>query len=73
MSKLEFINKVFMQWLFIRLARVRYSDREGKINKKGWAIISFIWPLSGWTNDFKIIGKYRVWHFIKPKISEVED
>ena len=52
MTKIEFINKAFFQWFFIRLAKI--SD-NGK--PKGYLLLGFVLPLSGWSNDYIQLGK----------------
>jgi hypothetical protein len=54
MTKLEFLNKFILQWFFIRLGRIR----DCKIHKtKGWKILKWIVPLTGWSSDYVYLDK----------------
>jgi hypothetical protein len=46
MTKLEFINKFFFQWLFVRITR--WSDEK----YKGYGILIGVLPLTGWFSDY---------------------
>jgi hypothetical protein len=46
MSKLEFVNKFFFQWLFVRITR--WSDKE----HKGYGISIGVLPLTGWFSNY---------------------
>ena len=51
MTGLEIINKFFLQWLGIRLARWGESadQAEGEpFVQRGWSLIVGVLPLSGW-------------------------
>lgn len=50
MSKLEILNKFFLQWLCIRLAKVVDKDTKKFIK---WKILKWIVPMTGWTNNYK--------------------
>ncbi len=46
MSKLEFINKFIIQWLFIRLTRWVEEDY------KGYGMLFPVIPLTGWVTSY---------------------
>ena len=54
MTWLYFINKVFFQWFCFRLARVIDEDSKKQI---GWKFIYWIIPTTGWTTDYRYIGR----------------
>jgi hypothetical protein len=89
MTKLEFVNKVFFQWLFIRLTRceqniilgatlnscsilpdgshgLAYKPTVVKV-KRHYAIQGWIVPITGWSNNFKFVGKRWFIKVTKPK------
>lgn len=53
MTLLHFVNMFFVQWLFVRLAKI--VDDNGKTQR--YTVIGFMLPLSGWDYDF--IWLYR--------------
>ena len=55
MTKLGLVNRIFFQWLFVRVTR---KVQDGVTI--GYGLMGFVMPLSGWDNDYKIIGK-RIW------------
>ncbi|MFI3297991.1 MAG: hypothetical protein R3Y59_10285 [bacterium] len=48
MTLLEFINKVLFQWLCVRLCNI-----DGEY----LGLLGFVYPGSGWTDNYKVIGK----------------
>jgi len=44
MTKLEFVNKIFLQWLFIRLERCH----DLRDNSHYYGIMFFVKPCTGW-------------------------
>lgn len=57
-SILQFLNYFIFQWFFIRIFR---SVHEGVT--MGYGVIYFVYPKSGWGNDFKAIGKLKYRYF----------
>lgn len=58
MTKLEFINLFFFQWLFFRLAR-HGNIVDGKFVQSHWGIVYWIWPTTGWYGPYKTLGRYK--------------
>lgn len=50
MSILYIINFLFLQWFFVRLARV-LKDGE----QVGWTWLKGVVPLTGWWSDYKYV------------------
>ena len=50
MTFLGFVNRVFFQWFFVRLAK---EVEDGKVIK--WKFLTGVVPLTGWGTDFKYI------------------
>lgn len=50
---LGWLNIIILQWLFIRLARV--VDKDG--NTESYCILKYVWPTTGWKNDYKYLFK----------------
>ncbi len=83
MSRLGWINFLLLQWFFMRLTFVvdkpnekfKLSDYDKMIEGdyrpnlkyQWWSIQYFIWPFTGWWNDFKFIGKKRIKRISKPE------
>lgn len=55
MTKLQFINVLFVQWFFVRICR--FKDDEGR---RAFGFLGFVVPLTGWKNEYWIIG--RMWN-----------
>lgn len=53
-SWLGVLNRIILQWFFIRLARI-VDDVTGKT--LGYKILKWVVPLTGWGSDYKFIGK----------------
>jgi hypothetical protein len=51
MSILGCVNFIFLQWLFVRLAR-EYNDKE---ELQQWVVLVGVIPLTGWWSDYKYI------------------
>jgi hypothetical protein len=88
MTKLEFVNKVFLQWFFIRMTRCQRKvftefkmyeisivpggyapGGTGKYKTEQWdSIQGWIIPLTGWSTDFKFLGKRWFVKVSKPEI-----
>lgn len=47
MTRLAWLNFIFLQWLTIRLARVCLDTDEG-LKQIGWCLMGPVLPLSGW-------------------------
>jgi len=56
MTKLEFINKIFFQWLFIRLTKVYSISTSGEKTFVKYTLQGVIVPLTGWNSDFKCLS-----------------
>lgn len=48
---LGWLNKLILQWLFIRLAEELHGDSHNQ-----WVILRWVWPTTGWTTDYKFVG-----------------
>lgn len=59
---LEVVNRVLFQWFFIRLAWC--CDGEGRFH---YSLMGFVWPLSGWSDDYDIIGEDLQFWRVTPK------
>jgi len=57
MTILKLANVVFLQWFFIRLAKIVDTD-TGRII--GWKVLTGIVPLTGWTNDYRYLRRKDV-------------
>ena len=58
MTKLEFINKAFFQWFFVRLTKHMKQDDDGNYTiVEKYTIMGFIVPLTGWFSNYIFIGK----------------
>ena len=58
MTKLEFINKVFFQWFFVRLTKHMKKDKDGNYTIiEKFTIMGFIVPLTGWFSNYIFLGK----------------
>lgn len=77
MTILELSNKIFFQWLFLRLTRCRQYfvleyDKSGEIKRVGkeewYSIQGWIIPMTGWRGDFKVIGSERWFWRITKKV-----
>lgn len=67
MSKLEFLNKVILQWFFIRLCKHLKQDKEGDYTiTYAYSIMYWVTPLSGWSSDYKSLGTIRNKIIYKP-------
>lgn len=56
MTWLGYLNFLVLQWGFVRLARIVDSQTRRTI---GWRWIGPVWPLTGWWNDYRFLGKAR--------------
>lgn len=70
MTPLGLLNFIVLQWFGVRLARVvevrKYENDESfgfGLNARrqrvtvGWTVLRWIWPLTGWWNDFRWIAR----------------
>lgn len=57
---LKFVNIVFCQWFFIRLAKTQNVKTGETI---GWGVMFPIVPLTGWFSDY-VPRRYNVWTFV---------
>lgn len=57
MSKLEIINKFFFQLFFIRLTKHLKYDKDNNLTRSGWSFMYWVIPFTGWSSNFKYIGK----------------
>ena len=58
MSWLEVVNRVFLQWLFIRLTKfVDINEQTGEQTITGWSIQGWILPTTGWRNNIVYLSK----------------
>ena len=55
-SWLFWVNFLFFQWFFIRLAR-RYDHKLKRFT--GWGFIGFMLPLTGWWGNYVWIWKFK--------------
>lgn len=46
---LYLLNRCFLQWFFVRLARI--IDESGK--QVGWKLLTGIVPETGWSDDYR--------------------
>ena len=51
MTWLGYLNFIILQWFCIRLARTG-KIIDGEFNQEGWKIIKYVFPLTGWWNDY---------------------
>ena len=51
-SMLYLLNFVFLQWFFVRLARV---VDDGGITVD-WTLLTRVWPLTGWWSPYRYVG-----------------
>ncbi len=57
MTGTEFINKFFLQFLFVRLTKWMTKDRKGNYTiVSRWGFMYWVKPLTGWKSDFKYLG-----------------
>jgi len=61
MTKLKFINKYILQWLFIRLTKC--IDNES--NEYWYSLQYLVVPTTGWTTDFKFVGNRKLFKITK--------
>jgi hypothetical protein len=54
MRILGFINFVFIQWFFIRLAEIKCSITNKHL---GWTLLKGVIPLTGWWNNYWYLKK----------------
>ena len=57
MTWLGILNRVVLQWFFVRLARVIATIDDGVKEQTGWMWLIGIVPLSGWGTDYKFVSK----------------
>jgi hypothetical protein len=58
-TKLGMINYLLVQWLFIRITK---WEEDGE---KGYGVLFFVLPRTGWNNGFKYIGRERHFKIIR--------
>lgn len=56
MRLIGFINYFLIQWFCIRICK---SVDEKRGRTKGYGILYFVKPLSGWKNEYKEMGVFR--------------
>jgi len=58
MTKLEFVNRVFFQWIFVRLTKSydEYFGNDKPRGKYGWCFMYWVHPKTGWSDDYIFIG-----------------
>ena len=52
MTWLYLLNRVLLQWLFLRLARVVENDGT----QVGWTVLLWPYPETGWSGPYKFVG-----------------
>ena len=58
MTKLEFINKFFFQFLFVRLTKHMKKDEYGNYTiTDRFSFMYFVIPFTGWSTNYKYLGK----------------
>ncbi len=53
MSWVGWVNRLFLQWLFIRLA---YKE-DNKGRKYDFGIMRGVWPTTGWNTPYRFLGE----------------
>lgn len=56
---LGWLNRIILQWFFVRLARVMDRDEAGNLKQTGWCWLRGVVPLTGWSTSYKFIGKRK--------------
>ena len=69
MTRLGLLNRIFFQWLFIRLTAHSRKDHKGEWRHYYWSLNYFVVPTTGWKTEFKFLGKSKFFRLTKPKIS----
>ena len=57
-SQLGFLNRVFLQWFFIRMYRYDHKEKQRRTIKthRDYGILYWVIPLTGWGNPLKPLG-----------------
>lgn len=82
MSKLEIINKILLQWFFVRLTRcsdnliIEYDlyglkKIHGKKVRIWYSLMGWVIPTSGWNSDYKYLGNRWFRKLTKTKLNDV--
>lgn len=53
---LGWLNKIILQWFFVRLTEIVTRDKNDIEIKSEWSLDYWIVPTTGWGNDYKFIG-----------------
>jgi|JI9StandDraft_2_1071091.scaffolds.fasta_scaffold127584_4 hypothetical protein len=62
MTWLYFLNLFILQWFFIRLVRIIYTnDISGETTNVKYKFAFGIYPLTGWRTPYKFINKKYNW------------
>ncbi|MBV6478683.1 MAG: hypothetical protein HGGPFJEG_01441 [Ignavibacteria bacterium] len=59
---LNYLNKFFLQWFFVRLTRAevnKFSTGGIKVISSWYAIQYWVMPLSGYGREYKYLGKQK--------------
>jgi len=56
MSWLGILNRVMLQWFFIRLTKHMRMGESGEWEIDHWSLQGWITPLTGWRNEYKYLG-----------------
>ena len=60
MTWLYFLNYFILQWFFVRLMRINHiNDKTGEIYKTDYRMLYYVYPMTGWHNEYKYIFKKR--------------
>ena len=57
---LGFINKIVLQWFFVRLCKHLKKDKECNYTiTYAYSIMYWVYPLSGWNSDYESLKPIR--------------